>query len=178
MNVNVIENYFTGDNPKIIPGVPEKSYHFCSYTKEVKKSTNEWDNVKSALEGKVIFGATVSGRPAELPGVETMVGLFINTLPVVVDFSGDETVISWLQNLHEQNKLSDQYHYFPLSEIQQLVPLCVNTPLFDSLIVFENYPMDKAVSNHQRNELSINDVEAEDKTNYGLTLSVIPGFNY
>ena len=69
-------------------------------------------------EGDVVFGATVSGRPAELPGVESMVGLFINTLPVRVELRDDESVSGLLRRVQAQQAESRQYEYSPLAEIQ------------------------------------------------------------
>ena len=118
---------------------------------------------------QVMFGTTTSGRPAELPGVEEMVGLFINTVPVVVDTSGDAAVVDWLQQLHGIQVEREQHSYLPLRDIQQASKRA--QPLFDSLLVFENYPMDVAIS-EQRSEFSVETAESHEGTNYAMTLIV------
>ncbi|MDF0674712.1 MAG: amino acid adenylation domain-containing protein [Nitrospira sp.] len=91
---------------------------------------------------EVLFGATVSGRPAELPGSDVMVGLFINTLPVRVTLPPDVKLEDWLASLQEQNSLLRQYEWTPLSRIQRWSDTPGGRPLFDSIIVFESYPED------------------------------------
>src|SRR5690606_18671015 len=88
----------------------------------------------------IVFGATVSGRPADLPGVESMVGLFINTLPVRVRVDPHESVARLLQRLQSEQAGLLDHHYVGLSEIEQRV----GSPIgFDSLLVFESYPIDR-----------------------------------
>ncbi|MGH9959457.1 MAG: condensation domain-containing protein, partial [Pyrinomonadaceae bacterium] len=101
-------------------------------------------------EDEVLFGATVSGRPAELGGVETMVGLFINTLPVRVMVSRKASLLPWLQQLQVQQMEREQHAYTPLVEIQGWSDMPRGVPLFESLVVFENYPIDSALI-EQRN---------------------------
>ena len=69
-------------------------------------------------ENDVVFGSTVSGRPAELPGVETMVGLFINTLPVRVKLQDDESLVTWLQRLQREQAEMRQFDSSPLVQLQ------------------------------------------------------------
>lgn len=95
-------------------------------------------------DGEVLFGATVSGRPAELPGSDVMVGLFINTLPVRVSMSPDGKLGDWLASLQEQNSLLRQYEWTPLSRIQRWSAVPGGRPLFDSIVVFESYPEDES----------------------------------
>ncbi|WP_052830181.1 non-ribosomal peptide synthetase [Gynuella sunshinyii] len=95
-------------------------------------------------DAQVVFGTTVSGRPAQLPGVESMIGLFINTVPVSVQVRDDQGIDAWLQSLHQAQMRSDEYSYYPLAEIQREVGI---SPLFESLLVFENYPVD-ALEDH------------------------------
>ncbi|WP_344977624.1 condensation domain-containing protein, partial [Salinactinospora qingdaonensis] len=88
----------------------------------------------------VVFGTVVSGRPAEVEGIERMVGLFINTLPLRVHVPNHSTSLDWLHNLQEQNMQMRQYEYSPLNQVQQWSELPANAPLFETLFVFENYP--------------------------------------
>ncbi|MEV5976564.1 amino acid adenylation domain-containing protein [Streptomyces sp. NPDC052114] len=98
-----------------------------------------WALVLARLAGRtdVVFGATVAGRPAELPGVESMVGLLINTLPVRVRLDGGQPVAELLARLQERQSALIAHQHLGLSEIQRLAgPGAV----FDTLVVYENYP--------------------------------------
>jgi hypothetical protein len=119
-------------------------------------------------EDEVVFGATVSGRPAALAGVESMVGLFINTLPVRVSIALEQLLLPWLSELHAKQVERELYSYTPLVSIQGWSEVPCGVPLFESLLVFENYPVDKSLSDI--GSLSISSVQAIEKTNYPLTL--------
>ena len=121
----------------------------------------------------VVFGATVSGRPATLPGVEEMVGLFINTLPVRVQVRGESEVRRWLQELQEQQVEVRQYEYSPLVEVQGWSEVAKGTPLFETLIAFENYPVGEALE-ESSGGLEISDVRNIERNSYPLALVVIP----
>ncbi|EJL20546.1 amino acid adenylation enzyme/thioester reductase family protein,thioester reductase-like protein [Brevibacillus sp. BC25] len=123
----------------------------------------------------IIFGATVSGRPADLPGVETMIGLFINTLPVRVQVKAEESVINWLKSLQQQQADFRQYEYTPLVEIQGWSDLPRGQSLFESILVFENTPVGNASGGGGESELSIVDVHSEEQTNYPFTLVAASG---
>ncbi|MEM9161537.1 MAG: amino acid adenylation domain-containing protein, partial [Cyanobacteria bacterium P01_F01_bin.4] len=125
-------------------------------------------------ESDVLFGATVSGRSADLPGVESIVGLCINTLPVRTNISRDTLLLSWLQELQAQQVERERYSYTPLAEIQGWSELPGATSLFESILVFENYPVDDAVMG-QGGSLKIANVRSFETTNYPLTFAVIPG---
>ncbi|MFZ5918978.1 MAG: amino acid adenylation domain-containing protein [Chloroflexota bacterium] len=125
-------------------------------------------------ESDVLFGATVAGRPAELPGAETMVGLFINTLPVRAQVSPRATSLDWLRDLQAQQATLRQYEYAPLFEIQGWSQVPRDLPLFESLLVFENYPMDQTAGRQQAS-VEIAPDRSFTRTNYPLTLAVSPG---
>src|SRR5262249_45936426 len=90
---------------------------------------------------EVVYGATTSGRPVELKGGEEMVGLVITTLPGRVDGTGDWRVADWLRELQKQQAESRQYEYSPLAQVQSWSGVERGTPLFESIVVFENYPV-------------------------------------
>jgi thioesterase domain-containing protein len=90
-------------------------------------------------EEQVIYGVTVAGRPPELPHVETIVGPFINTLPVRVDISDLMIVWKWLQQLQQTHIDMQPFEYSSLSDIRGWSELSTSR-LFDSIVVFENYP--------------------------------------
>src|SRR5205085_10398212 len=91
-------------------------------------------------QSEVVFGATVSGRPAQLEGVEQMVGLFINTLPVCVRLKGEQEVGEWLREIQQQQMEMRQYEYSSLVQVRQWSEVPSGTPLFETIFVFENYP--------------------------------------
>jgi len=135
-----------------------------------------WALLLSRYSGEedVLFGATVSGRPADLPGAESMVGLFINTLPVRVQVRPEASVLSWLKELQARQAELRQYEYSPLVEIQGWSDVPRDLPLFESLLVFENYPMDDTVR-PQEASLKIERGHSFTRTNYPLTVAVSPG---
>jgi amino acid adenylation domain-containing protein/non-ribosomal peptide synthase protein (TIGR01720 family) len=125
-------------------------------------------------ESDVAFGATVSGRPPELPGVESIVGLFINTLPIRVRVEADTQLLSWLKALQAQQIESEQYAYAPLGEIQLWSDVTHGMPLFESILVFENYPVDTSLQQHE-GSLEISAVRGVEQTSYPLTVIAAVG---
>ncbi|MCJ8268488.1 MAG: condensation domain-containing protein, partial [Psychrosphaera sp.] len=97
-------------------------------------------------EQKVVFGAVTSGRPGDLAGAEQMIGLFINTLPVVLAIDNSQTVTDYLQMVHQQLVERERFSYLPLSDIQRLS--AAPQGLYESLLVFENYPVNEAIGQH------------------------------
>ncbi|WHZ21722.1 MAG: polyketide synthase module [Nitrospira sp.] len=124
-------------------------------------------------ETEVVFGVTVAGRPPGLAGVEDMVGLFINSLPLRVTVAGDRDVVSWLQELFAQNLRLRQYEYAPLVQIQSWSEVPRGRALFDSLLVFENLPVDSSLTNQN---LPFRVCQEGDRThtNYPLTVVIVP----
>ncbi|MGA9381385.1 MAG: condensation domain-containing protein, partial [Phormidium sp.] len=125
-------------------------------------------------ETDVVFGATVSGRPPAIAGVESMVGLFINTLPMRVQLSSNTELLDLLQDLQAQLVESEQFSYSSLVEIQGLSDVPRGTALFDSILVFENYPVDRAVIK-DNGSFSFSNFRGIEQTNYPLTVAVVPG---
>ncbi|MGZ4954747.1 MAG: amino acid adenylation domain-containing protein [Methylobacter sp.] len=135
-----------------------------------------WAILLSRYSGErdVMFGVTVSGRPTDLDGIEAMVGLFINTLPLRVRVPAAAEVTAWLQQLLEHNMTLRQYEYTPLVNINGWSEIPSGRALFDSLLVFENYPVDK-VLREQLGSLSIADITIKDQSHYPLTVTAVPG---
>ena len=125
-------------------------------------------------EKDVLFGATVSGRPAGLPGVESMVGVFINTIPVRVRVDSDDMLLPWLKKLQERQVEALQYEYTPLVQIHGWSEVPRSQPLFDSLVVFYNYPVDSSLR-ERASSLEISDISFIERNNYPLTLVATPG---
>ena len=130
-----------------------------------------WALLLSRYSGEtdVVFGVVVSGRPPAIIGVESIVGLFINTLPMRVMVSDDDSVLSWLKFLQHQQVEMSQYDYSPLVEIQGWSKVPRDLPLFESIVVFENYPIDPASQQGILN-LDLSNVRSFDRTNYPLAL--------
>ncbi|WP_176048875.1 non-ribosomal peptide synthetase [Paraburkholderia kururiensis] len=119
----------------------------------------------------VAYGTTFSGRPAHVPGIDRMLGLFINTLPVWVEVKADADVGVWLRDLQQAFATLRQYEHTPLAQVQQWAGRSGDA-LFDSLVVFENYPVD--VARDGDGDLEIGAVESVDPTHYPLALAIIP----
>ncbi|AVE03295.1 non-ribosomal peptide synthetase [Pseudomonas palleroniana] len=134
-------------------------------------------------QATVAFGATVAGRPAELRGIEQQVGLFINTLPVVATPDAQWTVSQWLQQVQVQNVRLREQEHTPLFEIQRWAGLG-GEALFDSILVFENYPVSEALEQSAPSGLSFGAVHSLEQTHYPLTVLLAIGdtlgleFNY
>jgi amino acid adenylation domain-containing protein/thioester reductase-like protein len=129
---------------------------------------------RASGERDVAFGATVSGRPAELAGVESIVGPFINTLPVRVKVTPERRLLPWLAELQERQAEGRRYEHAPLAQVQRWSELGGGVPLFDHLLVFENLPVPDELSDLLPG-LAISQVEPSELTNYPLNLAVAPG---
>ena len=112
----------------------------------------------------VVFGTTVSGRPAELPGVESMIGMFINTVPTRVRIPATGGVLPWLRELQERQSDGRPFDHLALTRIQALSEVPAGEALFDSMVVFENYPVDESVA--ARTGVRVAEVRADDATTF------------
>ncbi|WP_101612833.1 non-ribosomal peptide synthetase [Amycolatopsis sp. BJA-103] len=130
-----------------------------------------WSLVLARLARRrdVVFGAVVSGRPAELPGAEQTVGLFINTVPVRVRLDGEQTVLELLTELQGRQSSMMAHHHLGLPEIQKL-----GEASFDTIVVFENYA-DPAAKSASPSGLSLTLRDFNQATPYAITLGVMPG---
>ncbi|MBK8552376.1 MAG: amino acid adenylation domain-containing protein [Ignavibacteria bacterium] len=117
----------------------------------------------------ITFGNIVSGRPHDLPGVERRVGLYINTLPLHSVMSDGQNVIEWLQAIQEQQVSSRQFELTPLNEIQGWTG--VKGDLFDTLLVFENYPISTVLTSVDWG-LKVENPKLFEHNNYPLTIMV------
>ena len=121
----------------------------------------------------VIYGATVSGRPPALPGIETAVGLFINTLPMRVQATGETPLAEWLAELQQQIIQVQEYEYSSLASVQAWSDTPRGESLFESIVVFENYPAN--TPNLASVGLEVSDFQYHEQSNYPLALLVLPG---
>ena len=123
----------------------------------------------------VVFGITVAGCPPQMSGVESMVGLFINTVPLRSHLPNDTILLPWLQQLQKDQRDRETYGYSALTDLQTWSDVPRGTPLFESLLVFENYPVSIETATQGMAGLSLQDGQGYERTNYPLTLVVIPG---
>jgi non-ribosomal peptide synthetase component F len=130
-------------------------------------------NRYSGLED-VCFGAAFAGRPAEVQGIESMVGPCVNDLPVRTRVRPDEALIPWLSRLQEEQFAAVQYQYSSPVDIHRWSQLALRHRLFESLLVFQNYLLGGVAPTLGANiELGI--VTMPETTNYPITLSIVPG---
>jgi hypothetical protein len=139
-----------------------------------------WALLLSRYSGEhdVAFGVTVSGRPADLEGVEETVGLFVNMLPMRVRLDEGEEFVVWLRRLQAEQAELRQYEYSPLVEVQGWSEVGRGASLFESIMAFENYPLDISLGEGEDADadvLGVDEVRSVEWTNYPLTLVVNPG---
>lgn len=123
----------------------------------------------------VVFGSVVSGRPAELPGVSEIVGLFLNTVPMRVCLDNDLMLSEMLKKIQLQTLESEPYHYLSLADIQTSTNLGGAVP--DNVLIFENYPLSLELlelSKDVDTGFTVDNLEEFEQTNYDLALEVYP----
>ncbi|MFJ8329972.1 amino acid adenylation domain-containing protein [Streptomyces sp. NPDC094437] len=128
---------------------------------------------RHAGESDVVFGATVSGRPANLPGADSVIGMLINTLPVRVRVDESAPAAAWLHEIQRAQVEARQYEYVPLPRIQACGAVERGADLFRTLVVFENYPMDDEAAD--AHGLRLRRLAGTEATNYPLNLIAYAG---
>ncbi|MGQ3482117.1 amino acid adenylation domain-containing protein, partial [Paenibacillus sp. TY11] len=124
----------------------------------------------------VVLGSVVSGRPADIPNVEHMIGLFINTVPVRISSRKESLFSAVMQQIQEQSIASHAYDTYPLYEIQSLSEL--KQDLINHIMIFENYPVEKEIEqlgDDKQASFTITGAESIEQTNYDFNLIVMPG---
>jgi hypothetical protein len=132
-----------------------------------------WGLLLGRLTGRddVVFGTTVAGRPPELPGVESMIGLFITTVPVRVRLDPARPVLDMLADLQARQAALISHQHLGLAEIQRVTGLGA---LFDTLMAYENYPVDPGDA-HRVGNVTMSALHSRNSSHYPLTLAVVPG---
>ena len=130
-------------------------------------------------EEDVLFGATVSGRPPSLAGIESMVGMFVNSLPVRVSAPHSSSLIDWLQKLQDQTSEMREFEYSSLVQIQHVSELPRGMPLFESLVVVQNTPdimkpSGEVGSAYKANTLGVRARGGETSADFPLVLYALP----
>ena len=127
-----------------------------------------------AGEEDVVFGAVVTGRPPELVGMEAMVGLFVNTIPVRVRVESGTRVDEWLRGLQAQQLEARRYEYTPLSQVLRWSGVPAGAPLFESIVAFENHPIEEMDGGDSRG-FAVAGWSRSSQGHYPLALVVLPG---
>ena len=125
----------------------------------------------------VVFGVNVSGRPASLPGVESMIGIFINTLPLRVSVDAESRLVPWLRDLQCRQAELREFEYSALARVQTWSDVPSGQPLFESILVFQNAPVPAAAKDSRKRnpDLEVRNVQFKGGwTNYALALDVKP----
>jgi hypothetical protein len=128
---------------------------------------------RASERNDVLYGSIVAGRPPELPGSESMVGLFINTLPRRVRIQSEMPMLAWLSALQQQQLDERDHEHTPLTSILKWSDIPRPLPLFESLVVFENYPADEPLLSQA--PFRIGEIRPFIKNSYPLTLRAMPG---
>ncbi len=128
-----------------------------------------WGLLLGELTGRldVVFGATVSGRPPAVAGADTMVGLLVNTVPVRVRFAPSDTAADVLTRLQRRQAALFEHHHVGLADIHRLTGLDV---LFDTLVAFESYPIDRAGISGAAAGIDVTGIRPFTVTHYPVTL--------
>ncbi|MBB3113015.1 amino acid adenylation domain-containing protein/non-ribosomal peptide synthase protein (TIGR01720 family) [Paenibacillus phyllosphaerae] len=181
---------------KSVPGPSQRAVHLFKLDEQMTQGLNQLaqrhqvtvNTVLQALwsvmlqrysgAGDVVFGTVVSGRPPEVDGIERMIGLFINTVPVRVRTEAGQTFGQLIGQLQKEAGESTAYHHFPLYEVQAQSEL--KRELLNHLFVFENYPVDRELTGvSEASEAHIGErigsVEVFEQTNYEFEIVISPG---
>ncbi len=125
-------------------------------------------------ESQISFGVTVSGRPPSLPGVENMVGLFLNTLPAHFTVRMDRPLIAWLKEVQTKQAARERFAYTSLVDIQGWSDVPRGTPLFESILVYQNFPLESMFA-EGTGSLPFEAIRDYEWSNYPLALVASPG---
>ncbi|MHA7059728.1 amino acid adenylation domain-containing protein [Aquimarina sp. M1] len=123
----------------------------------------------------VVFGAVVSGRPGDLSGVENMIGLFSNAIPVRVRYEKEDRPIDLLKRLNDKGISGSDHHYLNLSEVQSQSEIGMG--LINHIMVFENFPIEERLADNgigEDTELMVQSVEVIDQSNYDFNITIAP----
>ena len=120
----------------------------------------------------VAFGTVVSGRPTDLPGADVIVGLMINTVPARATVDTDTTVAGLLEQLQATRNDTLEHQYLALTDVHRATG---HDELFDTLFVYENYPLDPGAFTGATTDLTVTGFNIRERNHYPLTLAVLPG---
>ncbi|SDZ11887.1 non-ribosomal peptide synthase domain TIGR01720/amino acid adenylation domain-containing protein, partial [Lysobacter sp. yr284] len=130
---------------------------------------------KYSAEEEVLFGYTTSGRPPELDGIERMVGLFINSLPLRLRIDPAQTLSAWLRQVQSMQLDHGDHGFLPLAAIQRACGARAGQALFNALVVVENFPLDRSLPSMDGQQLRVLDARGVERSDFPLNLIVYPG---
>ncbi len=132
-----------------------------------------WAQMLYSLTGQqdVAFGIAVSGRPTDVPGADSMVGLMINTVPVRASITAETTIADLLEQLQEAHTHTLEHQHLALSEIHRITG---HDQLFDTVFAYENYPIDTGALSGA-DGLAISEIVTREYTHYPLAVQAVPG---
>jgi myxalamid-type nonribosomal peptide synthetase MxaA len=164
---------------KVSPALTERMQSFARNNQLTLATLIEgaWALLLSRYSGQtdVVFGEIGAGRPFAVPGAELMIGLFIKAIPVRVHAGPDEQFVPWLARLQREQAQAREYDYAGLVDILRWSAVPPGTQLFESLFVFENYPIPDFDAVPASNRLRVTQLCIREKENYPLSLQVNPG---
>ena len=187
MNIE-IQSYLPLDTKKLEKKPKIEDYHF-EFALDVTEKFKNFCKINNVTAGAflyalwgiilhkynniddVIFGTTVSGRTSDLAGIEEMVGLFINTVPLRLKIDSNRKVIDFIKSVSENLQKRTPYAKTSLVDIKKYSSIFERKSLFDTLIVIENYPLDQIINNLD-STLQVESYEMNEMTNYDLTLGI------
>ncbi|MFJ3663402.1 amino acid adenylation domain-containing protein [Streptomyces sp. NPDC090119] len=154
----------------------ERSRRLYEFAKDARLTVNTvvqgaWALLLARHSGghDVCFGATVSGRPAELAGADEIVGLFINTLPVRTSVDSGLGLVLWLRRMQDEQVATRQFDHVSLGQVRAWSEVPRDSSLFDSIVIFESFPHDRDAA--ARHGLVVRESNGAEDTNYALTLT-------
>lgn len=178
----------TVDRPQVTTGVRdlvvsldvEQTEHLQRLVKQLEITLNTfvqgaWGLLLNRYSGNsdIVFGVTVAGRPADLEGAENIVGLFINSLPLRVSANSELSASEYLKNIFSRNLSMREYEFAPLVDIQRWSDVPAGEALFNSLVVYENAPIDPEMYK-KLSIFELGEITNRTHTNYPLTVVVFP----
>ena len=124
-------------------------------------------------EQDIVFGSTVSGRPVAVEGVEKIIGMFLNTIPVRVKLTNESTIQEVISQVHEAFFSSDKHSYLGLSDVQRCADISAGEGLFDSLVVYQNFPEAlNDISDVDAVGFSVEKASAAEHTKFGILFNI------
>ncbi len=131
----------------------------------------------SGSDSDCVFGTTVSGRSATIKGIESMVGMFLNTLPIRADIDPDKCIIDWLRELQSLQAEINHHAHSPLARIPGWCEIPNNRPLLESIVVFQNQPVDIGFD-RTNGRVSLDDITILERSNFPLAVIGYPGASF
>jgi non-ribosomal peptide synthetase component F len=167
-----------GEREIVIEPATSASLQDLSRSRRLTLSTliqGAWALLLARYSGRseVVFGVTVAGRPPELAGVETMIGMFINTLPLRVGVDESAQLVPWLLGLQDRLVELRRFEAIPLARIQGWSEVPPGQPLFESIVTVQNLPFVDTLR-ERADHLGVESPRYLERTHYPITVTAQP----